>query len=194
MGWFIAAVALFCVFSVYACCVVGSDADDAMEIYEEQFIQPRTTSVPMPEPTETPEAWTRYPVPLDDDLQKYILQLCAEYRFPPSVVYAVIENESHFDASIKGDKKDGFYRSFGLMQVMASEHTARCLRLNVYNLLDPYQNVRAGIDYLAELLDYYDGDMGKALSFYNNDDTGTYAKTVLQRAEQYAESVQSAEG
>lgn len=194
MGWFVAAVALFCVVSVYACCVVGGEADDAMGIDEEQFILPQTTSVPMPEPTATPEVWTRYPVPLDDDLQKYILQLCKEYRFPPEIVYAVIENESHFDASTKGDKKDGYYRSFGLMQVMASEHTARCLRLNVYNLLDPYQNVRAGIDFLSELLEYYDGDMKQALSFYNGDETGTYADTVIKRSEQLSESAQTVEG
>ena len=105
-----------------------------------------------PEEAETgepaPAVWTRYPVPLDDELQIYIEQLCAEYEVPANVVFAVIEVESGYDPSLVGDGGN----SWGLMQIYATQHTARCVRLGAWNLLDPKANVRVGIDFLGELL------------------------------------------
>lgn len=161
---------------VVACLNVASDADDQME--------PKDVSafyVPAPK-TYT---WVRYPVPMSDDLQKFTEEVCREYEVPASVVFAVMEAETGgtFDPELKGDMYDGQYRSFGLMQVMASEHMDRCIRLNAYNLLDAKQNIRVGVDFLAELIAYYDGDYRAALSFYNCDSTGEYAERVLSRAE-----------
>lgn len=186
---------------IYCALVVASDTDDAMEIYAER-VMTNTTPVPAVAEdhaeTERRTSWARYSVPLDDDLQRYIEDLCIEHEIPASIVFAVIETETHgtFDTNSMGDPVDGYYRSFGLMQILESEHHDRCLRLNAYNLLDPYQNVRVGIDYLAELIgpNWYDGDWKGALSFYNGDSTGTYAKKVLNRAEQLAESTQNMEG
>lgn len=203
VGWMIAAAVLMAVFVavLYARLAVASRDARIRQIQAEKLIVPEVTLVPMPaearEESAQTESWVRYAVALDDELQRYIEKLCREYEIPASVVMAVIgvETQDTYDPSIKGDYFDGYYHSFGLMQIYASEHTERCLRLNAINLLDPYQNVKVGIDYLAELLDYYDGDMTKALSFYNSDLNGKngYAKTVLARAEQLAESVQDME-
>ena len=38
------------------------------------------------------------------------------------------------------------------MQIQKRYHTARMQRLGCTNLLDPYQNISVGVDYLAELL------------------------------------------
>jgi hypothetical protein len=48
-----------------------------------------------------------------------------------------------------------------------------------------------GVDFLAELIAYYDGDSRAALSFYNCDSSGEYAELVLSRAEVLSESAQS---
>lgn len=183
--WFMLFLLLFFAVAVaVASLYVASDADDQME--------PKDVSafyVPAPK-TYT---WVRYPIPMSDDLQKYTEDVCREYEFPASVVFAVMEAETGgtFDPELKGDMYEGQYRSFGLMQVMASEHTDRCVRLNAYNLLDAKQNIRVGVDFLAELIAYYDGDYRAALSFYNCDSSGEYAELVLSRAGVLSESAQS---
>lgn len=173
---------------LYCCLIVASKADDRMdEIWEERIMTPSYTPVP------APEQWVRYNVPLDDELQKYIEKLCKENEVPSSIVVAVIgvETDGTFDPESKGDYVDGIPRSFGLMQIYASEHTERCKRLDAINLLDPYQNVRVGIDLLAELIgpNWFNGDWNAALSYYNHDSTGRYAERVTAYAECLAESV-----
>ena len=180
-------VLCFAMALVISCIAVASDSDDQMEPVDVKDFDP--VVIPSPEL----RTWVKYPVPLSDDLQKYTEEQCREYEIHASVVFAVMEAETGgtFDPELKGDMYDGQYRSFGLMQVMASEHTDRCLRLNAYNLLDPRQNIRVGVDFLAELIAYYDGDYRAALSFYNSDSTGQYAEMVLSRAEVLAESAQT---
>lgn len=137
-------------------------------------------------PTVTAEPWVRYDVPIEDELQRYIGQLCRDYNVPSELVMAVIDAESGHDPGAIGDSG----QSFGLMQMWASEHTARCIRLNCYNLLEPRQNVLAGIDFLAELREIF-GSWEKALSFYHGEGgelPSVYADAVLDRAEYLAES------
>lgn len=184
---------------LYCALVVASDADDRMdEIMASKLIVPEVTPIPAPDdaPVEKENtAWMRFGCPLSDDLQKYIYEKCQEYKVDPALVIAVIDVETNgtFDPESKGDYENGIPHSFGLMQIWASEHTPRCLRLNAYNLLDPRQNILVGIDFLSELTDHYDGDMDEVLSFYNCDSTGNYARLVKAKAEQYDESKQIVE-
>ena len=124
----------------------------------------------------------RYPVPLDDAIQQFITQEAIDKGVAPSLVFAIIKNESDFDPNHIGD--DG--NSFGLMQIWASEHTERCARLGAVNLLNPYQNVRVGIDFLAELLETKSFD--DAMTFYSGGNT-EYGAIVKATAEQIAEGV-----
>lgn len=140
---------------------------------------------PPPEPMPEPVAWVRYPVPLEDDLQQYINGLCADKGIDPAIIYAVISMESDFDADKLGDGG----QSYGLMQIWQAEHTERCIRLGAYNLYAPMDNVRVGIDYLAELIGWGYG-LDYALSFYNGHGGELpwwYVDEVHARAEQYAE-------
>ena len=111
-----------------------------------------------------------YNVPLDDELQLFIINLCEEHHIDPAVVISIIDAESDFDADAIGDNG----ASFGLMQIQARWHRERMDKLGVTNLLDPYQNVKVGVDYLAELLDSYDGNVAKALIAYNAGQLGAY--------------------
>lgn len=71
--------------------------------------------------------------------------------------------ESSYQADAIGDGGD----SLGLMQIQERWHKERMERLDVDNLLNPYQNVTVGIDLLAELLDEYNGNVEMALMAYN---------------------------
>ena len=139
----------------------------------------------MTSPTVTWTHWVRYPVPLEDDLQRYIGEICSRYHVPTEMVMALMDPESGYDAGAIGDSG----QSFGLMQVWATEHTGRCIELECYNLLNPYQNVLVGVDFLAELWDSY-GNWEQALSFYHGeggDLPSAYADDILAKAEILAE-------
>ena len=114
------------------------------------------------------DVYATYNVPLDYDLQLYIIQTCEELNIDAGVVMAMIFYESSYQADAIGDGGN----SLGLMQIQERWHKERMERLDVDNLLNPYQNVTVGIDLLAELLDEYDGNVEMALCAYNAGRTG----------------------
>jgi len=103
-----------------------------------------------------------YPVPLDAELQSYIVQLCEQYQIEPELVLAVIEHESDFNAAASGDNGN----SHGLMQIQPRWHQERMARLECSDLFDPWQNVTVGVDILAELLAEHE-TVSMALMVYN---------------------------
>ena len=74
------------------------------------------------------------------------------------LVRAVIQVESGFDSDARSP-----VGAMGLMQLMPE--TAR--ELGVVDPFDPGDNVRAGVTYLGQLLNQYDGDETLALAAYN---------------------------
>ena len=118
---------------------------------------------------------TYYDVPLGWELQDHIVAICEERNIDPAIVMGMIHVESKFIAGAIGDNG----HSFGLMQVQPYWHSGRMAKLGVTDLLDPFQNVIVGIDYLDFLLDKYGGDYGKALTAYNR---GHYSGTVTNYA------------
>lgn len=100
-------------------------------------------------------------VPLDEKLIDYIIETSESNGVDSSIVFSVIYRESSFNSRAVSAKG-----SIGLMQVHPSYNAARLKRLGITNLYDPYQNVKAGIDYLAEYLEKYNGDYAKTLTAY----------------------------
>jgi soluble lytic murein transglycosylase-like protein len=89
----------------------------------------------------------------------------------PELVRAVIRIES------AGDPKAVSHAGArGLMQVMPA--TGRRLGVEPGELFDPRTNVRAGVKYLALLLERYQGDLVSALVAYN---AGPKRKGVIPR-------------
>ncbi len=82
----------------------------------------------------------------------------ARFGVDPTLVRAVIQVESNFDAATVSHKG-----ARGLMQLMPA--TAR--RFGVRDIHDPDENIRGGVEYLAFLLDLHDGDLRLALASYN---------------------------
>lgn len=132
--------------------------------------------------TPSPEPALLYDVPLAADLQNHVAITCEAHHIDPAVVVAMIWQESSFDANTIGDGGE----SFGLMQVQPKWHYQRMQALGCPDLLDPFQNVTVGVDYLAECLDRYDGDLAAALVAYNqghfNGTVTDYALSVLDKA------------
>jgi soluble lytic murein transglycosylase-like protein len=91
-------------------------------------------------------------------LAQMIEQVSAEFGVDPDLVKAVIEVES----SYRGDAVSPAGAA-GLMQLMP----ASARRLNVTDRFDIQQNLRGGVQYLAELLNTYRGNLPLALAAYN---------------------------
>ncbi len=136
-----------------------------------------------PDPKPEGQAFYIYDVPLEDELQLYIVRLCEEHHIDPAVVMGMAQRESQFEADAIGDGGD----ALGMWQVQPKWHQDRMDKLAVIDLLDPYQCVTVAVDYLSELLDRYDGDIEKALTSYNQGSykgvVSNYAKAVIKNSE-----------
>lgn len=124
-----------------------------------------------------------YDVPLNKDLQTHIINLCKDYGVEPKIIIAMIERESNYKPNAIGDSGD----SLGLMQVQPKWHKKRMNKLGVTDLLDPYQNVKVGIDIFAEKANKY-STTEEALTVYNAGDNGAYNLYFSKgiKANQYA--------
>lgn len=126
-------------------------------------------------------------IPLPEEFQTYINKVAKSYEIAPEIVFAMIERESNFDNTEIGDGGD----SEGLMQIQKQHHEERMARLGVTDLFDPYGNVLVGVDYLAELLTDYEGNLEMALTAYNAGPSGAYEYYFSHgiEANEYAETV-----
>lgn len=102
-----------------------------------------------------------YDIPLSGQIQHHIKDVCVEYDVDIELVLAIIQKESEYKAD--AISADGL--AYGLMQIVTVCHKDRMNRLEVSDILNPYQNVEVGIDILAELLSKYDTNY--ALMCYN---------------------------
>lgn len=87
-----------------------------------------------------------------------VVEVATRYQLDPSLVLAVIETESNYNAhaiSRKGAR--------GLMQLMP----ATAASLGVDNPFDIRDNVEAGVRHLAQLLSFFSGNLHLALAAYN---------------------------
>jgi soluble lytic murein transglycosylase-like protein len=97
-------------------------------------------------------------VPAAGDYNSLIEQASRKFGVDPSLIKAVIHQESSFNSnavSSAGAK--------GLMQLMDATGKG----LGVTNPFNPEQNVNAGTRFLSNLLDKYNGNEGTALAAYN---------------------------
>ena len=143
------------------------------------------------EPTKATEPTVvLYDVPLSEELQLHITNLCERHHINPAIIVSMIFWESSFRADVMGDNGD----SYGLMQIQPKWHYERMQKLGCTNLLDPFQNVTVGVDILAEQIARYNGDVTKAIVAYNQ---GSYYGTVTQYAKNilaYAEEINNERG
>ncbi len=145
-----------------------------------------------------PEEYALYGGYFPEEVQKYTYCLCKQYGVRYSLVVAMIERESGYQYDRIGD--DG--QSMGYMQIWQSAHTDRMERLGVSDLKDPYQNIRVGVNYIAELIEKY-GTMQDALAAYNYGEAGAkkhlwsngvfvydYNQTIMSRMKEIEEEME----
>lgn len=111
-----------------------------------------------------------YPVNLDADLQRYIIETCEKYTINPSIIIAMCFYESSFNADAIGDNGEGM----GLMGINPKWCWPEMEKLNCPDMRDPYQNVTVGIDIFAQKLAKYDWNTEMALMSYNAGDAGAH--------------------
>lgn len=109
-----------------------------------------------------PEEYAIYGGYLPEKVQKYIYCLCKQEGVRYALILAMIERESAYRYDRIGD--DG--ASLGYMQIMQKWHEDRMEELGADDLLNPYQNIRVGVDYIGELIEQY-GTIQDALTVYN---------------------------
>ena len=151
------------------------------EHIQEEVLPVIKTIAYIPEEVANQEAIEFYPVPLDHDLQAFIIHTCEELSIDPAIIIAMIDQESDFRADAIGDGGD----SVGLLQIQQKWHSERMERLGADDLMNPLQNVAVGIDFMAELLGKY--SLEEALTWYNSGRPGqsVYATEVLAQMEVY---------
>ena len=161
----------------------GATVEEAraeIDIQESVVVEEPVSSVSV-----SPEVLEFYDVPLEDSLQSFIFGRCERYGIDPAIVFAMIEVESKFDRDAIGDRGN----SLGLMQIQPKWHEERMERLGCDDLLDPYQNVEVGIDYLSELVGMgrglewalmaYNGGYSYANAYVSRGEVSHYAREVL---------------
>ena len=132
-----------------------------------------TTALPVDVPSteviteEVEEVVFYFDIPLDNELQDYIRNLCESYDVPMELVIAMIYQESSFRAGVVSGSDD-----YGLMQINTINHEWLQEELGITDFLDPYQNVLCGIHIISGHLAKTDGDIELALMRYNCGATG----------------------
>jgi len=87
-----------------------------------------------------------------------IIEMANIYNVPPDLVAAMIKTESDFRHNVVSSQG-----ARGLMQVLPS--TAKSLQIT--NLHDPKENIRAGTKYLKQLINQFNGNIKLAVAAYN---------------------------
>lgn len=151
---------------------------------------------------EIPEEYSRTGGYFPEKMQVYTYCVCKQYGVRYDLVVALIEKESGY----KFDKVGDNGHSIGYMQIYEECHRDRMERLNVTDLMNPYQNVLVGIDYLSELIERY-GTIQDALAAYNYGEQGAkqhlwkngiyvyeYNQTIMSRMKEIEEELEQDAG
>lgn len=134
---------------------------------------------------------TYFDIPLSEELQDYIFELCEKEEVPVSLVIALIDHESRFNADAISKTKD-----YGLMQINACNHEWLKETYGINDILDPKQNILGGVKILGSLCRKYT-EPHKILMSYNMGEDGmrkawkagrtstSYSKAVLMLWDSY---------
>lgn len=104
-----------------------------------------------------------YDIPLTDEEQAAVFQICEAYGVNEKIVLGQLRQESNFDRNCIGDNG----KAVGISQIQPRWHRERMERLGVQEqeLTIVAKSVLVQVDFMAELLQKY-GDYRKALTVY----------------------------
>jgi soluble lytic murein transglycosylase-like protein len=163
----------FCLFAAAAAFFVGPAAADIYSFRDERgvvhfsntpddarykLVRREASSSPMP--VSAPVS-TRYYMPAEESIRRFASIIDVQSRthgVEPALVHAVVSAESGYNPA--AISKAG---ARGLMQLMPD--TAK--RYGVRNIMDPVENISAGVRYLRDLLLMFNGNIELAVAAYN---------------------------
>lgn len=152
----------------------------------------------VPKTTEAPAVSYYLPeIPLSEALQEHTFTLCKTYGIPEhyATVLAVMWRESNYTPDAISGTND-----YGIMQINSINNTWLYENLGLTDMLDPYQNIEAGVYYLSTYIKKYD-DLHSALMCYNMGEGGasaawqsgiystSYSRAIVDKAEEIKSSV-----
>jgi hypothetical protein len=92
--------------------------------------------------------------------QEQVVEAAKQTNLDPALIHAVIVTESNYNPNAVSPKG-----AQGLMQLLPD--TARRYGVMTREIKQPAKNIQAGAQYLADLLEMFDGDVRLALAGYN---------------------------
>lgn len=92
-------------------------------------------------------------------IAQMITAAAGAYGVDPSLALAVAQRESGLNPNLVNPASG----ASGVMQLMPATAAA----LGVTNIMDPQQNINAGVKYLSQLLAMYGGDVAKTVAAYD---------------------------
>ena len=127
-----------------------------------------------------------YNVPLDQEIQEYLISEAHLRGLDPKLVLAVCSVESDYDMNCITDN------DYGLMQINKVNHSRLEEKLELMDIFDVYDNISAGCELLYEIKQKYP-DEHRMLMVYNMGESGAkrcwnegkysskYSRKVLRR-------------
>lgn len=131
-----------------------------LEAYTERFNTVMTIDIKEPEKY-------YFEVPLSEELQDYIRELCLDYNVPMALVIALIDHESSFNPDAISRTDD-----YGLMQINKINHKTFEKTYGYTDFLNPEANVHCGIVVISQGLIATEGNIELALMRYNMGPSG----------------------
>lgn len=130
-----------------------------------------------------------YDIPLDAGLQKYTFDKCVEYGIEKhyELVLAIMWRESNFDTNAVSSTND-----YGIMQINACNHKALKKKLKFVDIMEPENNIEAGIYLISRMLKKYDrhealmaynmGEAGARRQWRRGNYTSRYSRDIIDKA------------
>lgn len=130
-----------------------------------------------------------YDIPLDAGLQKYTFDTCVEYGIEKhyELVLAIMWRESNFDTNAVSSTND-----YGIMQINACNHKALKKKLKFVDIMEPENNIEAGIYLISRMLKKYDrhealmaynmGEAGARRQWRRGNYTSKYSRDIIDKA------------
>lgn len=145
---------------------------------------------------ESPLEFTPLNVPMNEDLQEFIFYLSVGYNIDFTLVMAMIQQESSFQADVISTSND-----YGLMQINEMNHPYLTEQLGITDFTEPHNNIRSGMFILRKLFEKYETPE-KVLMAYNMGEYGAsilwdqgifesnYSRKVLEYQQQFKEQLE----